>query len=245
MSYKIKKTDTGCIVEKRMYHCFKHQPGNVRRKRTKPTPECMKKVNTAHAVDKLFFKLCANFTENDLYITLKYDGEVNKSIACVQMKEDVKKFLRLMRAQYKKQSKIFKYIYAYGISANKVRHIHMVVSRFDEKAIQKCWKRATDHAGRISFEFLWSDYEYRGLAEYLVKNGLEAKKFDSEAFAQTYTPSRNLIKPKVSVKAVTRSSTFREKPKIDAGYELIKDSVRNGYDCYGFRFFKYLMRKKE
>ncbi|MGN1418504.1 MAG: hypothetical protein ACI4W6_04180 [Acutalibacteraceae bacterium] len=246
MSYKVKVTDCVNVRQRCVYHTWNYQPrGSPRSKRKNPTSEEMKKVNKAHAVDKLFFKMCRNFTHDDFYVTLKYDGDVNKSVEPWQMKEDIKRFNRLMRSCYRKQGKEYKYIYCFGISENSVRHFHLVVNEIDTKVIEQCWEKSTQHAGRISFEHLWKEFQYRGLAEYFVRNGQQAIDFDGESFKQLYSCSRNLINPVVTVKKVTRSSTFREKPKIDEGFEIVPESVRSGYDCYGFRYFKYLMRRKE
>lgn len=244
MAYRIKRIEAGNIIEVKRYHCFRcPEPKTPRRAREKPTSEAMKKVNTANAVDKLYYKLCANFTENDLYITLKYDGCVNKSIACEQMKADVQKFQDLMRAEYKKSGRKFRFVLAYGISENRTRHAHMVVNAIEQKTIQRCWKRATDHAGRVTFEYLWSGYDYRGLAEYLIKNGMQAIEYAPQVFSKKYSCSRNLAEPIVTVETVTRSKTFCSKPKAEEGCELLE--VRTGKDLYGFRYVKYTMRKLE
>lgn len=247
MGYQIKTVDAGKVRCKKYYHSWRYKPkGSTRQKREKPTPEAMKKVNEAHAVEKLYFKMCANFTSDDFYLTLKYDGVVNKSISSQQLKKDKEKFLRLLRAKYRKDGKELKFIICYGISANRVRHLHAVVSGGDIGEIRDCWHRTSNHAGRVTAEPLWKNYEYKGLAEYFIKNGKEAAEFDSEQFTQLYSCSRNLNKPVENVKTVLRSGTFRKnEPKVDEGYYLVKDSVEKGVDCFGFVFFKYTMIKRE
>lgn len=248
MSYKIRETDSINIRERYLYHTRKYPPkGTPRKKRENPTSESMKNLNIAHAVDKLFFELCANFTSDDLYLTLKYDGTVNKSISAEQMKEDKSRFIRLLRDYYRKRGKELKFVYTYGISANGVRHMHMVVNTTGENAkyIRELWKKAVEHAGRATYENLWENFDYRGLAEYFIKNGKEAIAFDSKRFTRLYNPSRNLIKPVVKKRTVKRSSTFQQMPKVDEGYELLENSIRSGYDFYGYKYLKYLMIKKE
>ena len=250
MSYKIRETDSVNVRERYVYHTRKYPPkGTPRKKRENPTSAAMKKVNDANAVDKLFFKLCANFTSEDLYLTLKYDGEVNKTISPEQMKEDIKTYIRMLRTYYRKREMELKYIYVYGISENKVRHMHIVVNTTGENPsyLRVLWKKAVKHAGRATYENLWDDFDYRGLAEYMVKNGKQAIAFDPESFHQLYTPSRNLIQPKVEETVVKSSSTFYNKCQIkaDEGYEVDENSIRSGYDSYGFKYLKFLMRKKE
>lgn len=244
MSYQIKTVKAGKITVVKKYHCYRQrEPKAVRRKRENITPEAKQKLNRADAVDRLYYRLCANFTSDDLYITLKYDGEVNRSIACEQMREDVQKFIRLMRAAYKKQGKELVYALSYGISANKVRHAHMVVPGVSQKIIQDCWKKASSHAGRITFEYLWSNYDYRGLAEYFVKNGVEAHEYAPDVFKHFFICSRNMQKPVITIKTIEKSGTFKEGVKAPDGYEII-DS-RTGCDFFGYKYLKYTMRKIE
>lgn len=243
MSYQLKKIRAGNILVIKKYHCFKcPAPGTKRCKKKDITPEAKRKLNISDAVDRLYYRLCANFTENDLYITLKYDGEVNKAIACEQMKEDVRKFIRILRTEYKKQGKVLKYALAFGISGNKVRHAHMVVKKINQKLISSSWRKATSHAGRITFEYLWSGYDYKGLAEYFVKNGISAVEYAPEVFHHFFECSRNMDKPVITVTTIESTKTFRKKPKSDSDYEIIE--VKEGCDFYGYPYIKYIMRKK-
>lgn len=245
MSYRIITTDAVHVKEKIYYHSSKYQPPKSRHKRQNPTSEAVQKVNIKNAVNRLFLKLCANFTENDLYVTLKYVGDVNRSIAAEQMKTDMQRFQRLMRAEYRKRGIEAKIVYCFGVSENKVRHMHLVVSYIEPKVIQQIWKKVSSNAGRISYEFMWANYEYKGLAEYFIKNGMQAIDFCPEVFKTLYSCSRNLIIPETIKRTVHKAGTFRDKPVIDDGYMLIPDSVERGVDFFGFKYFKYLLRKIE
>lgn len=246
MSYKYKVIDCGNVKEICFYHTPRCQPsGNARQKRKNPTSQEVRENNKRHATQKLYYKLCCNFTSSDLYVTVKYCGEYGKAVTAQQMKQDFKRFIRLLREAYRKQGKELKYISVFGISDNSFRHFHMVINDIDIKIIQDCWNKATDHAARITFEHLFGNYDYIGLAKYLVKNGQEAINFDGESFTQLYSCSRNLKSPVITVKTVISRGTFREKIRIDEGFRLIKGSIQSGYDCYGFRFFRYLTIRKE
>ena len=66
MSYQIKTIKAGNITVVKKYHCFKHQePGTKRRIKENITPEAKQKLNISNAVDRLYYRLCANFTEDD------------------------------------------------------------------------------------------------------------------------------------------------------------------------------------
>ena len=246
MSYKNKIIDSGNVKEFCFYHTPRCQPSaSTRQKRRNPTPEEVRANNKRHAENKLCHKMYCNFTAADLYVTIKYDGKFGKEVTASQMKQDIKRFLRLLRVEYRKNGKELRYIYVYGISENGFRHFHMVVNDIDIKIIQDCWNKATEHAARVTFEHLFKDYDYIRLAKYLIKNGQEAINFDNKSFTQLYSCSRNLKKPVVTVKTVVSRGTFREKIKVDEGFRLVKDSIQSGYDCYGFRFFRYLTIRKE
>ncbi|MGN0467986.1 MAG: hypothetical protein ACI4GY_04605 [Acutalibacteraceae bacterium] len=245
MSYKIKITDCVNVKQRKLYHSWNCQPSGARQKRKNPTSEEVREYNTKRAIEKLYFKMCRNFTQNDLYLTVTYKPDINKSINSSSMKKNLKRFLRLMRAYYRKQGREFKYIYTYGISENSFRHYHLIINCIEEDIINECWKKATPDSGIIKIKHLWKDFDYMGLAKYFVENGSQAVAFDGAAFKQLYSCSRNLINPTVTVEKVTSSNTFSGEILIDSGYELDEKSIRNGFDCYGFRFFQYNMIKRE
>ena len=244
MSYQIKTIKAGNITVVKKYHCFKHQePGTKRRIKENITPEAKQKLNISNAVDRLYYRLCANFTEDDIFITLKYNGAVNKTISCKQVKTDVQRFIRLMRAEYKKEGKELKYALSYGISEYNVRHVHLVVTGINQRIIMNCWKNTTAYAGRITFEYLWSNYNYRGLAEYMVNNGISAVKYASDVFHHFFICSRNMQKPTISIKTVENSSTFKNNSIKYEGYKIIKQ--KDGFDFFGFRYIEFIMQKIE
>ena len=247
MAYIKKKVIAGQITEIKLYHTGKQRPrGEPRRKRGNETTAAMREVNRQNAEDRLRWLMCSNFKGGeDLHITLKYDGSKNHVATPDEMEKDIKRFIRLIRADCRQKGNELKYIYVFGIGERKSRHFHMIVNVSNVTLIQKLWNKAAENSGRVSYEVLYEDEDFSKLAHYFIKHSETTFDVLQKWTGQRYHSSRNLKQPIIKKSVITKSITFRNLPHIPDGYVLIDKYIKSGFDYFGYRYFEYRIRKLE
>ncbi|MFR2169674.1 MAG: hypothetical protein ACLS54_02985 [Anaerostipes hadrus] len=105
-------------------------------KETEKDNRITEKINVRKAIDKLRWLLNENFTGGDMHIRLSYAGTKPDYD---QMKEDKAKFLRKLRAEFKKQEKELKFVHVFEIGKRGARHHHLVINSIDSKTLRECW----------------------------------------------------------------------------------------------------------
>lgn len=250
MSYIQKTIVSGKVVEIIKQYDRRHFPKGkntkfkqniCRRPKENITTEKQEKINYRHKELKLTRLLNCNFQGGDYHIVFSYNEEYRPG-SIEEMKDDKKKLLRKLRAEYKKHKKEFKYICVAEVGKRKALHFHFVVNSIDTSIFQKCWNK-----GFIKISLLDGSGQYKNLAAYLLKytktNKEEAKKLNGMA----WNSSKNLDKPVIKIKVITRSEFFKEEvtqSKKYKEYYLEKDSAYTGYDEFtGYKFFKYTLVK--
>lgn len=221
--------------------------GEKRGKRKRASPEQIKKQNQANRENTVRRLIKANFNENDLWCTAKYPRGIRPPLE--QVREDVKKFLRQVKADYKKQGATFKYIKRLEIGARGGVHLHILVNRIDgvdtDKLLQKCWTH-----GRINYESLYESGGYADLAAYIVKKPTEEIEGQLSVFADSerkelisYSTSKNLVRPEPERKEYRRwtlKELVENGPKPTPGYYIDKDSIVCGVNRYtGMSYYRY------
>lgn len=158
-------------------------PGMKRAKRKKPTPEQMERQNQWKKEKAIRHLLKENFDEHDYWITLTYKKDMRPETQA-QAKEQVQKFLRKMRDQYKKRNVPLRYIAAIEIGSRGGIHCHIVMNRIEggDVLVAKHWPH-----GHAAFSLLYLEGGFRKLANYIAKNTSSRK---------WYSRSRNLRKPR-------------------------------------------------
>lgn len=250
MPYVERITEAGKIIYCDKYHTMKYQSKEGSRgQRQKPTREQMKKANQRARVRKLEMEIAANFEDGDYHINFGYirkKGEPYRTKE--QMQKDIRKLKEILRKEYRKQGLEFKYIHVMEIGERGSRHHHMIINRIDTKILQDAWKKACPEGGTIHIAPLYSDGDYGKLAEYLIKD--TSKKLGTEEALQgkSWCSSKNLKKPKVTKRIISRSDTFRTDPKPRKGYYIVKESIRssrlggdpeyNGYDYLTYKMVR-------
>lgn len=226
--------------------------GERRQKRTKATPEQIKKQNQRNREKRMRRLIEANFEEGDLWVTLKYPKGTRKPIQ--EVKEDLRKYILALRRRYKTAGAELKFIYRLEIGKQGGIHIHMIVPRIrgadTEMMLQKLWIH-----GRINYQNL-DDGDYAELAAYIVKMPDEdvdkqLSLFEPEERKELikYSTSRNLIRPEPERKEYKRRTVRQmvlEGPKPKEGYYIIPGSVRIGINPYtGMSFIHYREKRIE
>ena len=236
----IKKTYTlGRVKEVEKYYPGNYgAPGMPRRPKRKRTPEDIdrqNRINRERAVQRL---ILANFQEGDWHLILNYRMD-NRPEAFEEAKRQIRKFLGDMRREYKKAGYPFKYIYVTERGKRGACHHHLIIEDIaneklnTKKMVLKHWTY-----GSKNFVPLYENGEFENLAEYIVK-----KETKEEQEGCSYSRSRNLIVPQPKREEIHRR-TWREEPKPEKGYYIIKESVINGINpVTGWPYQKYRMRR--
>lgn len=236
--------------------------GEKRAKKKKLTKEEMKRQNQTNRVIRTRRIIKANFTVGDLWCCLKYPKGYR--IAIEEVKKDLKKFLKMLRKNYKDKGQQLKFVYRMEIGAHGGIHIHILVNRIwhvqTDMILLKAWEKVLElrkisakrRKGLLDYKSIYDSGGYQGLAEYIVKQPEE----DSEEYKQlslfapvqqkqllSISSSRNLIRPEPQVKEIkhfTMRTIIENGPKPKKGYYIDKDSIVSGINPYtGMSYLKY------
>lgn len=236
--------------------------GEKRAKKQKLTKEQMQRQNQKNKEIRTRRLIKANFVQGDLWCCLKYPKGIRPCLENVR--KDLKKFINMVRKNYRDKGKEFKYIYRMEIGERGGIHIHILVNRIwnaqTDIILLKAWedvlnkrvKQSRKNSGLVDFKSIYETGGYQRLAEYIV----EQPKKDSKEYKQlslfapeqqkqllSISSSRNLIRPEPQIKEVhhwTMRRMLEDGPKVSKGYYVDKESVVCGINPYtGMSYFKY------
>lgn len=168
-------------------------PQAQREKRGHST-EARKRMNDKTAKGNLMMLLAANFTPQDLFVTLTYCN------ACLPNRrqdvlKDIRKFIAIIRALRKARGETLRYIYVIEHKHGEGRyHVHIVINISrgnDFEEIRSLWT----HGEVIEIQTLseWAspgNPGYKAIAEYMAKES-----GDRPLGCRMWTGSTNLLKP--------------------------------------------------
>lgn len=241
MPYIKKTTVAGKTIEVEKHFTTRyHKKGVTRGKNKKPTTECMAEINERNAEKKLRQQINTNFGHGDLHITLTYEKGVRPTPE--EAKKVIEKYIRKLRALYKKNGEELKYI-AVTEYKRKAIHHHIVINmprslRLDD--IEELWEE-----GYIKPAVLDNTGQYQKLANYLIKETSKSFREEGNPCKKRWNASKNLKKPEAKVEVV-KANEWRKRPEPTKGYILETDSIREGYhDFTGWPYQCYSMIKIE
>ena len=171
----------GAYMDAEIFPVFQ-SPGK-RRNKCRPTSEVQKRINQRNAERKLIRLVHANFTEQDLALGLSYDAaHLPESVEAG--KKQLAKFLRALRAEYRRQGKALRYITTTEVGKKSGRiHHHLILSGgVDRDRIEQLWGQGYANTKRLQF----GKTGVAGLACYMVKGQIDYRR---------YNCSRNLERP--------------------------------------------------
>lgn len=235
----LKKTwEFGNRIAVKKYHTARYGvKGEKREKRKKLTGEQMRAVNERNARRKLKMLMVNNFFLGDWHLTLTYAPD--KRCGVEESKKIIKAFFRKLRSLYRKSGIELRYIMVTEWESKSLHH-HIAINDIPGIAsvLAECWLNGGAHLTP-----LYADCDYTGLADYFVKETSETFRKAENPYKQRWTCSRNLKKPDEHVEVVD-SSAWRQEPHAtkaqqEAGYILLKDSIVNDIDSWGYPFQEY------
>lgn len=204
------------------------------------TREEMQEANMRQAARKLARKIDANFKPGDWHVTLTY--KVEPSIAEAQ--ETISKFLDRMRDRYKRRGLQFKYILVTEYESKRIHH-HIIMNNTNDGKkttsdfVRESWKGI----GSPKFVPLYDEGEYRGLAEYFIKETERTFRDADSPVKQRYSCSRNLVEPQVKHRINITKNGWQMDPRPRPGYYIIPNTLYNGWDKLGYPYQRYVMVK--
>ncbi len=223
------------------------KPGEKRGKRSKTTPEQIRKQNHWNRTKYIYRILNLNFEEHfATFITLTYRRD-ERPETIEELKKHKKKFMDGMRAEYKKHGVPFKWICRIEVGKKGGKHMHIIVNDIDgvdmKKLIAKHWPYGNPDIKDVY------DLASNNLAEYFTKildevEGQISWMDDKDAVsALGCTCSRNLKKPEPQrheYKRRTLEQAVRFGIKATKGYMVDEQSIKYGVNPFtGYTYLHY------
>lgn len=224
-----KRTRAGRTITVQQYR----KPGRHKGKREKGegiTTQAQKAGNMRRAVLQLTWLMNTNFQDGDYLVTLDYKKEARPRDR-ERMNKDFTNFWdRLNRRRKKLGLPPAIYIRVMEIGKKGARHHHMMLPQMDVRLIQECWT-----AGGINIKPLYTDGNYRGVAEYFVKYAKKTMETEGREMKKLWYPSKGLKRAKEGEPKDIKSRELGQ-IKIPKGFYLDQESVKQGiseFDGYG------------
>lgn len=255
---KRKTVKSGPILECEIYPIWdaaKCKRRKVDKSFVNVSKEAQDKRNERMRMKKVNRQIDTNFTEKDIWLTLTYtDDKLPEDLG--QAKKDMRNYVRRLQRKVKANGwDELKYIYVteyIGEDGESIRvHHHMICNFPDRNLAESLW----NGGGRTQSKRLQpDDLGLEGLARYITKQKQPPKKSPTREHKKSYTVSRNLDAPKVTVanSKVTRRKAERiAMQEVDAketfekmypGYQFQKLEVR--YNPYVAGVYLYAKMKK-
>jgi len=221
MAYIEKRYRLGNVIEVEQYHTGRYgAPGQGRKKKKKPTPEQVARINQANKEKICRRKLRAHFNVGDYFTDLTYAKDARPP-DMEAAKQHFREFMRIVRREYRKRGRELKWIRNIEVGQRNAWHVHLVINRIPDTdlIIRKAWKQ-----GKVIIQNLTPDGEFKKLAEYITKSPVtEERLIESD-----YSSSRNLPITEPEKRVYKRWKTWKENPKIPEGWYLDIDSLFEG-----------------
>lgn len=189
VAYREQKFECGEFLEVNIYPVFQSPVRGRRRAKRKPTREVQQALNRLNAAKEVNRVICANFTNQDYYITLTFKGDPPD---LERAKKDVANFLKkLERMMRRKGLGKPKWIKTIEVGAKSGRiHVHMVISGgLLPVDYQRLWGKGYVDCKPLMF----GADGVMGLSRYFIKQSRNVP--GDEHKAKSWSCSRNCIRP--------------------------------------------------
>lgn len=244
--YRARSIKAGNVLEVEIFPIWNTQ-NEVRKAKRATTREAQRNLNDRNAKKKLIRKINANFTEEDLCVTLTYKGGFVPDEE--QARRDIRNYLRRVR-QYRRKNGLpeLKYVYVIeyggGDGRRKRVHHHVIMSGMDRDIAEELWQgRGWANSRRLQPD----DYGLEALARYMTKEPNGGKR---------WAASKNLVDPKIT-EADTKISKrrvekmaadFEEAPaeilcKLFPGYDFNECNVKHSSYVAGAYIYAKMHRR--
>ena len=185
MGYRTRTIKAGPRLEVEIFPLFgREDTGKARAARQNVTPEAVQRLNEERSKRRLVQLADANFTDQDIHLTLTY----RQAPKYEQAQKDVKNFLRAVKRKREQRGMSpLKYIYTIEGDDDGTReriHVHMLMSGgIDREDLEAIWARGYANADRLQP----NENGLEAIARYITKQQKNRRK---------WCRSRNLKQPK-------------------------------------------------
>lgn len=232
--YKIQTVKTHSVIEVKRYSLRNFSNNAKREIKHNLTPEAMQRINEKNAINKLRWKINANFIPGDIHLVLTYRAELRPCSKCA--KKILSKYLRNLRKVYKKVGKELKYICVTEYLNSAIHH-HLIINAIDTALISDLWEY-----GRPWIKILDATGEYSKLAEYFVKETRETFNDENCVAKKRWSCSRNLINPEIEKTEEYNNNKFYLAPENTEEFVVINSTVETKEDLFtGLPVMEYRM----
>ena len=256
MGYRRRTTVSGPRIDAEVFPVFgRHQRGELRRAKHQITREAQKRANDERSRLHLIQLAEANFTAEDVSITLSYAGEPP---APDRVDKDIRNFIgRVRRARARAGLPELKYIYSVGGDerpaagySGKRPHVHMILSGgIDRDTLERIWGKGRANADRLQP----GTDGLGGIATYMTKQKQDRpekpgvrKWRGSRNLKQPVRRSRDARMPNSRVKRIAydfRNEAKEVMEKLYPGYVLQDCQVRYS-DIVDGVYIRCVMRRR-
>ena len=230
MGYRRRVTLAGPRLECDIYPAFgKEEEGKARAARQNITPEKQKKLNRQRAERYITQLADANFTAEDIELTLTYKKHHQPDMERCQ--KDVRNFMDRLK-RYRKANGLGSPRYIYVIEGGMEKkngfgvtnfHCHMLMDgAVDRKTLELIWENGYANTKQLQPD---EDRGLEELAKYMIK--------ESKQSGRRFCHSRNLKKPMVRTKDVRTSNRVVKAMARDIQNEA-KAEMEKRYPSYKF-----------
>lgn len=206
--YVKKMIYSGRFLEIEKYPVNKNGNRIRRSGKYKMSSEAQQNLNEKNA-KKCFSRLVeCNFTDKDVFVTLKYGGDKPDS---AQLKKDFQNFLRRLKYKCKKCGYPEpKYV---GVShdGSERPHHHLILTGYSWDFIKALWDKGSVHISNLVSD---EEYGYIQVSKYIMNEK------NNNTFSKRWCASQNLAKPVIKTQPIKRLNIYSrvEAPK---GYKII------------------------
>ena len=221
VAYVTRTYKAGSMIEAEIFPAFLDKKDFSRAKRSTASTDKQKKLNEKRAVKKLIRKINANFSKNDLWITLGYDND-HLPETLEQAKRDLKNYIRRIQELRKKLGikEPLRYIYVTEFGEGRVHHHILISGDMDRDTLENMWTLCERKNSR---RLKPDDFGLTGLAVYLSKDPQGKKRWGC---------SKGLKEPKVTDSF--QRFTKKKVQKLVENQNLIEEEFKKQYPGYQY-----------
>lgn len=233
MSYMQKKYRYGNCIEIKQFHTARYgAPGQPRQKKTKPTPEAVKRQNQRRKEEQTARIIGANFVEGDYVRTLTF-APAQRPADMKEAQKIFKDFYQRLRREYRKRYFELFWIANIECTPRGAWHIHFICNAIfgGSDIIKELWQ----HGG--VYDQLIRDITRSGkdLGSYMSKTPDSTAAGEHKVAEAKLTHSKNLIIPEAEEKLIS-GWKLKDAPRIPKGWYLIKESYFEGINLEGYKY---------
>lgn len=233
MSYIQKKYRYGNCIEIKQFHTARYgAPGQPRQKKTKPTPEAVKRQNQRRKEEQTARIIGANFVEGDYVRTLTF-APAQRPADMKEAQKIFKDFYQRLRREYRKRYFELFWIANIECTPRGAWHIHFICNAIfgGSDIIKELWQ----HGG--VYDQLIRDITRSGkdIGSYMAKTPDSTAAGEHKVVEAKLTHSKNLIIPEAEEKLIS-GWKLKDAPRIPKGWYLIKESYFEGINLEGYKY---------